>query len=74
MEPDDDPKDDRLRYLFARAFEDALPTDACPSPEVVFDAATGALGREERVAVLDHTATCPVCADAWRIATLGRSP
>jgi hypothetical protein len=64
--------DDRLRYLFARAFEGALPTDECPAPERLLDAASGALDAEERAAVVDHMAICPVCAEAWRLAVLHR--
>lgn len=60
--------DDRLRLAFARAFEAGLPTDDCPRAEALFDAACGELPAEARGAVIDHLATCPVCAEAWRIA------
>lgn len=60
--------DDRLRLAFARAFEAGLPTDDCPSPDVLLDAATGGSSAEARAAVIDHLAICPVCAEAWRIA------
>ena len=60
--------DDSLRFLFAKAFENSLPTDDCPAPEVLFDAYTGVLPAGEREAVVDHLAVCPVCAEAWRLA------
>lgn len=60
--------DDELRYLFARAFERGVPSDECPSPEVLLDAFHHALPDELRLAVVDHLATCAVCAEAWRLA------
>jgi hypothetical protein len=62
--------DDKLRYLFARAFEGSTPTDDCPAPEALFDAALGVAGAEDRLAIATHLATCAVCAEAWRIAVL----
>lgn len=62
--------DDRLRLAFARAFEAGLPTDDCPSPDALLDAASGEASAEARAAVIDHVALCPVCAEAWRIARL----
>lgn len=61
--------DDDLRSLFAAAFLRGQPTDACPEPEVLFDAFHKLLPVEEVLAVVDHVAVCPVCADAWRLAS-----
>ena len=61
-------EDDRLRFLFAKAFENSTPTDACPSPEELLDAYHQQLPRDRADVVLDHIATCAVCAEAWRIA------
>lgn len=61
-------EDDRLRFLFAKAFETAVPGDDCPSPEVLLDAYHRMLPQGEMDAVVDHIAVCPVCAEAWRIA------
>jgi hypothetical protein len=69
MEEDDDP----LRYLFARAFEGATPTDDCPAPEALYDAALGVAPAADRAAIVGHLATCPVCAEAWRIAVLAEN-
>ena len=60
--------DDRLRFLFAKAFERGVPTDACPPAERLLDAERGVLAADELDAVLDHLATCAVCAEAWRLA------
>jgi hypothetical protein len=62
--------DDKLRYLFAHAFEAGTPTDDCPTPEAIFDAATGTSDPGDRFAIATHLATCAVCAEAWRIAVL----
>lgn len=59
--------DDRLRLLFAQAFEDGQPTDDCPGPETLLDALLGVLGPEARATVIDHVAGCAMCAEAWRI-------
>lgn len=58
-----------LRSLFAAAFVTGQPTDACPEPEVLFDAFHKLLPPEQTLGVIDHVATCPVCADAWRLAS-----
>ncbi|MCB9669285.1 MAG: hypothetical protein H6736_01415 [Alphaproteobacteria bacterium] len=60
--------DDELRAAFRGAFGAGLPTDACPPPEQIFEAYHRLLPREEVDAVIDHIASCPVCADAWRLA------
>jgi predicted TIM-barrel fold metal-dependent hydrolase len=60
--------DDDLRQAFRGAFQRALPTDACPSPEKLYEAYHRLLPFEETEAVLDHIAECPMCADAWRLA------
>lgn len=66
--------DDRLRFLFAKSFERALPTDDCPPPERLLDAVQARLPTDALAAVLDHLAVCPVCAEAWRIAQLAEGP
>ena len=66
------PNDDHLRFLFAKAFEHAMPTDDCVPAERLLAAVDGALPAAERDAVIDHIARCPVCAEAWRLASLAR--
>lgn len=60
--------DDCLRVAFASAFLTSCPTDACPEPEELWDALHGAPDAALRQRVVDHVATCPVCAEAWRLA------
>jgi len=48
--------DDRLRFLFAKAFEQGVPTDDCPSAETLLEAYHRLLPRDEADAVLDHIA------------------
>jgi hypothetical protein len=66
MTPEDDT--DSLRTVFANAFREAQATDACPTPDRLYDAFHRLLPIEERLDIIDHLATCPVCADAWRLA------
>jgi len=63
-----------LRALFAGAFIDATPSDACPPAEQLFDAFHRRLSTAEIEATLDHIAGCAVCADAWRLASRTPSP
>ncbi len=58
------PNDDRLRFLFAQAFDAAMPTDDCVPADTLLAAVGGALEQEARLAVIDHTSRCPVCAEA----------
>jgi hypothetical protein len=58
----------RLRAAFAAASETARPRQDCPDPGRLWDAAHGALEPADTRALVDHTATCPACAEAWRLA------
>lgn len=62
--------DDRLRYLFASAFSEGLPSDDCPTPDRLYDAWSRTAPPEERVTIVEHLASCPVCAEAWRLLVL----
>lgn len=62
--------DDELRVLFASAFARARPGDDCPTPDGLLDALVGQGTPSARGAVIDHVAQCPVCAEAWRLASL----
>jgi hypothetical protein len=47
----------------------------CPNPELLFEAASGTLEREQRLQILDHVSQCGECAQAWRLAMeLGARP
>ena len=67
-------EDDDLRAAFLGAFQKALPTDACPSPEKLFEGYHRLLPLDELERLLDHIAECAVCADAWRLAGRAAPP
>lgn len=46
----------------------AVPQATCPDPERLWDAVRGELGPGDVRQVIDHTATCGACAEAWRLA------
>lgn len=58
---------ERLRRAFAEPGPAPDPDD-CPSPETIWEAVRGELPPDEIRAVVEHTATCPACAEDWRIA------
>lgn len=60
--------DDRLRQAFRELAEDAAPRDDCPEADRLWAAAHGELGPAETREAIEHTAVCPVCAEAWRLA------
>jgi hypothetical protein len=47
--------------------EDARPRDDCPAPDRIWAAVQLELPLEERLAIIDHLASCQVCAEAWRL-------
>ncbi len=62
-----------LREAFAALAERARPRPDCPEPERLWDAAAGQLPATQARQLVDHTASCPSCAEAWRLAReLGR--
>lgn len=59
---------DGLRRLFReRAVGEPAPGE-CPTPEQIWAAALDEAAQDEFRRVLDHTAACPACAAAWRLA------
>lgn len=65
---------DRLRRAFADLVEHAAPpAGGCPSPDRLWWAARGELPAAESRALVLHTAECPWCAEAWRLALELRS-
>lgn len=62
---------DDLRLAFAGALNGRVDMIGCPPAEDVWDAFHGVLAPERRRQVVDHTATCPMCAEAWRLAVRG---
>ena len=47
-----------------------VPTDGseCPTDDRIWDAQHGEVPRDERLAIIEHVASCPECARTWRIA------
>jgi hypothetical protein len=58
----------RMREAFLRPAEEASPREDCPEADRLWAAAHGELSTEERRQVVDHTAACPACSEAWRLA------
>jgi len=63
-----DVDDGRLRRAWAALAERALPSAACPEPETLWSAVRGELTPGEVYVLVGHTAGCPACAEAWRLA------
>lgn len=59
----------RLRAAFAAPAGKAAPEpEACPPSDTIWLAVRGELPPGELRGILDHIATCPACAEDWRIA------
>ena len=61
--------DDLARLSRAFADRSAGDQQACPNPETVFEAATGSLGHDETLALVDHLTGCVECSQAWQLAS-----
>jgi hypothetical protein len=59
-----------LREGFAALAGDppAATAGPCPEPETIYRAVAGELPPRELRAVVEHSAACPQCAEAWRLA------
>lgn len=68
MNPFEPAEIERLRRSFASLTKEALPEDGCPAPERIWEAARGKLAPSLTRDLVDHTAACPACAEAWRLA------
>lgn len=64
---DDKGESEHLRAAFRSLAANALPTDSCPESEKLWDGLRGELPPDELRDVVDHTAACPTCGEAWRI-------
>lgn len=67
MNPDRD-RDSRLEQAYATLAHRARPSEDCPAPELLWDAARGALPASRTREVGTHVVTCPACVEAWRLA------
>jgi hypothetical protein len=57
-----------LRATFASLSESAVGGPECPSPEEIWESATGGGDRVRASTVVDHTSRCFACAESWRLA------
>jgi hypothetical protein len=64
---------DRLRAAFAQPDEAPHP-DHCPSLSEIWEGVHGRLPPDRLRDVVEHLATCPPCAEAWRLALLMERP
>lgn len=65
---DGDPQVARWRDGLAALAETAVPRGDCPEPDRIWAAVDGELAPDELRDVVDHTAGCVVCAEAWQLA------
>jgi hypothetical protein len=63
-----DEADERLRAAFRAREPRAGERVEHPSGDDLWAAVRGELGAERRRAIVDHTAACAACAEAWRLA------
>jgi hypothetical protein len=59
---------ERLRAALRALAEGARPGEKCPPPERLWATLRAELPVDERREVIDHMASCPSCAEAWRLA------
>ena len=59
---------DRLAAMLRRAGTDARPRSDCPSADEIWAALHLEVPTSERERIIDHTAECAVCAEAWQLA------
>ena len=59
---------DRLRDAWRSLSVDAVEREDCPESARLWEAVRGELDGGELRQVIEHTATCPACAEDWRLA------
>jgi len=57
----------RLGQAFASLGEGAPTTEGCPTPEAIWAAVTEDADVESVRQLVEHTSTCPACAEEWRL-------
>jgi hypothetical protein len=72
MSADESGTDERgtsgLRDAWANSSGEAAPRPDCPEPAALWEAARGQAVPGEAHLLVRHTAECPACAEAWRLA------
>ena len=64
----------KLAEAFASQAEEATPREDCPEAEHIYAAVMGELDSQKTSEIVEHTAACPVCAEAWRLARAMPAP
>ena len=57
-----------LRRAFAASADETPDPDACPDADLLWAATRRELDAEQTLELIEHTASCPACAEAWRLA------
>ena len=65
---------ERLRTAFQSIDNSCMNPQSCPDSVEIWDAQKGALSPEKTHAIIDHTASCAECSEAWRIAAEMTAP
>lgn len=68
MKADMDADIDDFRQAFQSLAATAEPTEDCPEAPRLWAAARGEAPPDETRELIDHTASCAACAEAWRLA------
>jgi len=63
-----DQDSEQLREEFSALSERAVPSTDCPDAGVLWDALDGKMSSRDVRHLLDHTISCPACAESWRLA------
>lgn len=56
-----------LRAAFASLSANATPGPDCPVPESIWEALRGGMSSRSTAVIVEHTARCHACAEAWRL-------
>ena len=65
---------ERLRTAFQSIDKNSSDPKACPDSVEIWDAQKGVLNPEKTHAIINHTAACAECSEAWRIAVEMTAP
>ena len=63
-----DPGEEKLQQAWRERAASERPGADCPDPEAIWEALRGGLDEREAGRIVRHTASCPACAEAWRLA------
>jgi hypothetical protein len=61
-------RSDRLRRAFTALGKASPVGEECPTPEAIFAATAGEADEQAVQRLIEHSASCPACAEDWRLA------